>query len=229
MKCKRNDQILGLCIVLCCTTTFADTLYLRDGSVLIGSVTRPTEDMVQVTNEIYGDVIVPRDEILYHAADLPNVTTDCYTVWQDGAAVLARVQRTIPNPCTAEAFNLLLPGRVQSILDPNGAALPYDRRDIADNSLVSVPCSALSPAAGSVTVLTRQTDLIQILPSGEMAFQLKYLFNEDRHIRVIVILPAAAVVRSVTPDPILQKDGLIIWEQSLQRQQQFKPQVLLGP
>jgi len=216
-------------VIATAAMAFADTLYLTDGSILIGSITKLTERECRIKTDVLGEVGVPREKILYKDADAPDTKTETFVLSQDGATLLSLIHRPVPAPGgKTGAFRLLIPGSVQSVSDENGHGVPFDKQNVSGNTLITIHYGALSPSAIRLTLTTLQPDLIKN-DSGGLTFQQKYLLDRKQTLKVILQYPSEFKVRSITPEPKVRRDGLIVWEQLLKRQQEFSPRVVLRP
>jgi hypothetical protein len=211
-------------------TLSADTLYLRDGSVLTGTPTRETETAYVLAGASYGEIQVPKAEVLYLETESPGIRTEIFTLSRNGAVVMARFQRAVPAPGTRTGnFRLLIPGSVQSVWDESGRKIPFDRQEIAGNSLVAIQYDHLAESTDLLTFTALQPQLLLQDPSGALTLRLRYVLNQAETLKVIVKYPTEYSLASVTPPPDVRLDGLIVWEKSLKRQQEFNPQAVLAP
>ena len=208
----------------------AETLYLQDGSVLTGTVlTETTKDLV-ISNDNYGELVILKANIIYRDALKGGVQTESFDVTADSAAVVARLQRTVPRPLPSDgSINQLIPGDVQSIMTLKGQTIAFDKYLIADNSLISIATGNLPSDAEWIILTSLQTTDITDLGADQKRFGLKYQLNDKSHLKVVVKLPASVNVLSVTPKPQLQSAGLIVWDRTLERQQIFQPEVVFEP
>lgn len=213
-----------------CAKVWAETVYLRDGSVLTGTIISETEEACVIANEHYGEVSFQKGEIVYQEKDPHEVRTESFVITEDHSTVLAHLQRPVPaQKSESVTFNLLVPGDVQAVLDANGVSINFDEKKIADNSLVTVGYSAFSVRSNEITIVTLQQGLIESTTSGRSLFRLKYLLDQEDDLRIIVKYPKALEPESMNPDPEQRDKGLVVWEKHLRRQQQFNPQIIFLP
>ena len=232
MICKliHKKICLVLAVLFVWTVTLsADTLYLRDGSVLTGVLT-PVDNGYIFSSTTFGEIQVPQSEVLYLDRALPGVKEETLILSREGATVLARFQRPVPAPGTRTgSFHFLIPGSVQSVRAENIGNIPYDMKKIAGNSLVTISYESLAETTDILTFTALQPLLLQHDPSGTLTLRLRYVLDQAETLRVIVKYPAEFSVQSVSPPAAAQLDGLIVWEHSLKRQQDFNPQVIFVP
>ena len=207
----------------------AETLFLRDGSVLIGQVSEgPSHDYV-VSSPRYGVVSVLQADVVYRQSQEADVHNETIVIRADGLAVVASRRHDVPKRMPdKDRFNLLVTGQVQSVVDPNGADVPFETQAMGDNSLVSIAYGALAQQVAYVTITTLERGALQPLASGLWSLQLHTIPAQDELLRVIVRYPKTFRARQVGPSPALEADGLIVWEQGLRRQQQFTAEVLFA-
>jgi len=127
------------------------------------------------------------------------------------------------------SFHYLIPGSVQSVRAKDIGAVSYDMKEIAGNSLITVSYDALAGSTNVLTFTTLQPLLLRHDPSGTLTLRLRYVPDQAEILKVIVKYPAGFNVQSVSPPAKIQLDGLIVWEPSLKRQQDFNPQVVIAP
>lgn len=210
-------------------TLSADTLYLRDGSVLTGTLTH-TIDNGYILSTAYGEVQVPQSEVLYLNSESPGIKEETFILFRDGTTVLAHLQRTVPAPGTRTgSFHFLIPGSVKSVRTKNIGDIPYDMQEISGNSLVTISYDCLSETTDVLTFTALQPPLPRHDPSGTLTLRLRYVPDQAETLKVIVKYPVEFNVKSVSPPAKVQLDGLIVWEHSLKRQQDFNPQVIFTP
>lgn len=211
-------------------TTSGDTLYLDDGSVLTGLVIQDTAHDCVIANARYGDLLVEKSHILYQEINTLVDTLETFTITRDAATVISRIQRTVPD-LTADTtrFKLLVPGEVKAICDSDGLEIPFINRLIGNNSLVALNTVDLAPDTLSLLATSLQDGMIQPTASGHLAFKTQYIPDQAKTIRVVLKYPKTFKLQSITPEPQLQLDGLIIWEQTLKRQQKFAPTLVFTP
>lgn len=227
----KNVYMIFLVVMFARSATLsADILYLRDGSVLTGTLAKETEETYVLSSASCGEVQVPRSEVLYLDADPPGVRTETFVLSPDGAGVIARLQRSVPPSATrAGSFHLLIPGSVRSVRDHNGGDIPFDRQEIAGNSLITIAYDRLDKSTDVLTITALQPQLIRRDPSGSLTLRLRYVPDQAETLTVTVKYPTEFKLKSATPPPKTQLDGLIVWELPLKRQQEFNPRAVLVP
>jgi|GEM_PF-4135889 len=207
----------------------AETLFLRDGSVLIGQISEGTSHDYLVSNPRYGIVSVLQTDVVYRQSLEADVHNETIVIRADGLAVVASRRHDVPKRMEdKDKFNLLVTGQVKSVTDPNGTDVPFETQAVGDNSLVSIAYGALAQQVAYVTVTTLEQGALEPVASGLWSLQLHTIPAQDELLRVIVRYPKTFRPRQVTPDPALEADGLIVWEQNLRRQQQFTPEILFA-
>ncbi len=100
---------------------------------------------------------------------------------------------------------------------------------IGSNTLVAINTLDMAPDTTSLIATSLQDGMIEPTPSGHLAFKAHYIPDQAQTLRVVLKFPKAFKLQSITPEPLLQLDGLIVWEQTLQRQQQFAPTITFTP
>lgn len=228
-RLTQKTMILG--IVFCLSVaTHADTLYLDDGSVLTGLVIQDTTDDCVIASARVGDLLVSRSHILYQETGTRVDTLETFTITRDAAVVISRVMHPVPDlaPDTTD-FRLMVPGQVKAICDSHGLEIPMTGRVIGHNTLVTVNALDLAPDTTSLIATSLQDGMVQPTPSGHLAFGAHYVPDQAKTIRVVLKYPKTFKLQSISPAPQLQLDGLIVWEQALQRQQKFAPTITFAP
>jgi hypothetical protein len=209
--------------------TAADTLVLKDGSLWMGLVSEAGADHYRVTSPVFGEVSIPRSNVLYRAADDPNTVCESYQVMAAGLGVLCRLDRTVPDRMEGrDRFSLLVPGDVWTVTDPLGQPLPFVHRPIAQTSHVTLDFNDLPPGTRHVVVTTWQAGLLERTPSGDSSLGLHYIPDQEQDVHVIVTFPATMKVQAAEPQAEVVRQGLVVWRRHLSRQQQFMPELTLG-
>lgn len=207
----------------------ADTVFLRDGSVLNGDIKEVSSDRIRLAHDVLGALSLTIADVLYHVQQDKQIYTEDHTVTLEDDSVLTRLTRPVPKrQGQAESFRLLIPGQVLSVSDTLNRPMDVRKRTIGDNTLLTIPYHSIGAECDRMIVLTRQAKLIRTGDDMELVLQLNYTLAEPRTIKISVTYPQQLSIRSISPEPILRKDGVIIWEASLQRQQQYKPRVVFG-
>ncbi len=214
-----------VCLMVSSSVIHADTLYLRDGSVLKGSVSDGVTNDVILSNPYFGDVSVLLADVLYQTTDQANTLIESYVITEN-LDVLAVLCRTVPARKEAsDTFHMLIPGAVQSVTDGNGVDVPFDTRSLGANSLITIDYDALCPDSPALTVTTLLPGKIRPTDTGHMALQLRYIPDKDTSLQVLVKYPRRLKPYMITPESYTENDGLVIWERQLRRQQQFIPEI----
>lgn len=208
-------------------TSQAGTIFLKDGSVLTGVILDETERDLVLANDHYGELIILKAKVIYRDSYEEGMQTESFAVTPDCTAVVARLQRAVPQTLpSGGSINQLIPGDVQSIITLKGKAISFDKHLIADNSLISIDTSQIPDETEWIILTSLQTTDITELTADQKCFRLKYQLNEKSHLKVVVKLPASVSVQSITPEPQFQSGGLIIWDRTLERQQIFQPEIV---
>ncbi|MCP4454615.1 MAG: hypothetical protein GY809_24415, partial [Planctomycetes bacterium] len=97
------------------------------------------------------------------------------------------------------------------------------------NTLVTINTLDLAQDTSSLIATSLQDGMIQPTPSGHLAFRAHYIPDKAQTIRVVLKFPKAFKLQSITPEPLIELDGLIVWEQTLNRQQKFAPTITFTP
>jgi hypothetical protein len=207
-------------------TARADSLFLKDGSVLQGRISQgPSGDYV-VSNPRYGQVSVSQADVVYRQSEGPAVQVETFIVSLNGLSVVSSRRQEVPARMPdKETFNLLATGKVLSVLDPNGLAVPVQVQDLGQTSVISVAYNSLAAGAAFLTVTTEEQGMLRPLDSGLWSLQLHHIPAREETLRIIVSYPASFKCRQASPEPTVQATGLIVWERTLQRQQGFSPEI----
>jgi len=237
MKCYdkiqyRFTSLLFLSIVfelLLAQTVAADTLYLKDGSVLSGNILEETAEDLLIDNLRLGQLYVLCEDIIYKETPQVETLSESYTIVGQTLDIIANLSRPVPERRPdVNSFNMLIHGSVLSVIDANGSDIPFDRWPIGDSDLITIDYDQLSPETNRLTIITQQEGLAQD-ESGLYTFRLKYILNEDSRIRVIIRYPKVFHLETIKPEPKIKYDGLIVLDQKIRRQQQFIPEVQFIP
>jgi len=225
----------GTLFLLLCFSLFfvqpvaADTLYLKDGSVLSGDILEETAEEFLISNSKLGQLYVLREDIIYRDTPQINTLSESYTIVGRTFDVIAHLSRSVPKRRPdVNSFNMLIHGSVLSVIDPNGSDIPFDQWSIGDSDLITIDYDQLSPDTSRLTIITQQKGLFQE-ESGLYSFRLKYILNEDSRIRVIIRYPKVFHLETIKPEPKIRCNGLIVWDQRIKRQQHFMPELQFIP
>lgn len=205
-----------------------DTLFLRDGSILQGTILRDSHGRYYVSNPLYGDVAIDGEAVLYL---LPKSKEDRWAVEthvavQETLEVISTFSQAVPEPVTGGgSFSLLMPGKVESVSDRNSAVIPFQSREIPGLTIIKVEYEDIPGPDERLVITSRQSGLLQPTETGALEFRAKRVFDDRTDIRMILEHPPAWEVESISPQPVHRFEGLIVWEKSLKRQQTFLPTV----
>lgn len=207
----------------------ADTLYLKDGSVLTGDILEETTEVFLVDNPRLGQLYVLREDIIYRETPQVDTLSESYTIVGQTLDVIAQLSRTVPERrADVNSFNMLIYGSVLSVIGADGRDIPFGQWSIGDSDLITIDYDQLSPDTNRLTIITQQEGLIQE-ESGLYTFRLKYILNEDSRIRVIIRYPKVFHLETIKPEPKIKCNGLIVLDQKIKRQQHFMPEVQFIP
>lgn len=206
-----------------------DVLFLRDGSVLQGSVLRDTAGTYHVHNSLFGTVTVEESAVLYllpGRRDQPVLPENC-VILPGSLEVITSISRPIP-PREAEnqEFHLLVPGAVDNVHRADGRPVRFRRRDVAGSSLVTIEYGDLGNAVDRVFISSVQKEVLHSREDGSLEFRTKRILNEAGTVRLMLEYPQEWSIRSVSPKPSFQTPGMTVWETPLRRQETFLPTVL---
>lgn len=202
-----------------------DTLYLRDGSVIKGTVIKDGLGHYLVQNK-YGEFYVEEPDILHKLAEEGLLFTESYFLIGKLAEVLSVLQREVPERAQgSECFNLLVPGTVEGIYDDKNVKVIFQSRPVGGMSRVMVRYGDVAPKGKSLFVTARQKDILKTPGPGAIQFQQQYTVETDGVVKVAVKYPAEWTPIEISPKPALQAAGLIVWKQALKRQQNFGPSI----
>src|SRR5210317_184241 len=85
----------------------ADTLFLRDGSILNGTIVETTPDEITFVHRVLGDLTLLPADILYQHRWDARVYTEFHAITHEGLSVLTQLKRPVPpHKGQAERFNL---------------------------------------------------------------------------------------------------------------------------
>lgn len=222
--------LLCLIMTLGASIVTADTLYLDDGSVLTGLVIQDADKDCVIATAVLGDLVVSKSHILFQDSSTQVDRLETFAITRDASAVISRVSCQVPTlqPDTP-SFKRLITGEVQTICDSNGLEIPFTTQLIGNNSLVTINTLDMAPDTRTLIATTLQDGLIHPTPTGHLAFTTRFIPNEEQTIRVVLKYPKAFKLQSISPEPKLQLDGLIVWEQTVKRQQTFSPTITFMP
>lgn len=223
-------SIFGLACILVSPHVGADTLYLNDGSVLKGTLTEDNGEVVHLENPLFGFVQVYGEGILYQESDSNQVHVESFTLVDNGTWILNQMNKPVPErKGDSTSFRMMIPGTIQALRDSQGQEVPFTHRVIGGNSLITVHFDDMATEAEQLTITTLRAGLVFQESSGEMAFRLKYIPAREQRTKIILRYPTTLTQQDIQPPPLFTGAGLVIWEQDLQRQQQFKPEIVFTP
>jgi hypothetical protein len=206
-----------------------DTLYLKDGSILVGTVKNEAADRYLLSSPVFGEVAIPRANVVYWTTNDPNILCESYRIMGAGLGVIGHMVRPVPEPIQGrDRFSLLVPGDVWSVTDTAGQPIPFDPRLLGEASHLTVDYNDLPTGTSRLVITTWQAGLLEQTASGDLALCLQYIMDQERAVRVVVTYPAGMTVKAITPQASTYLPGLIVWQRHLVRQQQFTPEVVLG-
>jgi hypothetical protein len=215
---------------LLASVSCAETLYLNDGSVLQGTLAEENAEVIHLDNPLFGEVSLLNRDVLYRETDRDNLHVESFTLVDNGTWILSRIRKPVPDrKADGVTYNMMIPGTIQTLLDPNGTAVPFSHRVIGGNSLVTVGFDDLASDVTQLTIVSQRAGLIYEETSGELAFRVKLIPNREQRVKIIVCYPTTLTLRQVSPEPIFAGAGLIVWKQDLKRQQQFSPEIRFTP
>ncbi|MHC4213538.1 MAG: hypothetical protein ACYSWP_09225 [Planctomycetota bacterium] len=230
----RQKQLILLFLSICLELFLAqgvtaDTFYLKGGSVITGTILEETHEDFLIENTRLGQLYILWDDVIYREIPQADILSESYTILDNSLDVIANLTRSVPEKRTdANSFNLLIHGIVLSVTDEEGSDIPFDQRPIGDSDLITIDYDWLGPDTNRLTIITQQPGLIRD-ESGIYTFRLKYILNEQSRIRVIIRYPKTLQLETINPEPAIEHNGLIVWDQNLKRQQNFKPQIQFIP
>ncbi|MHC4456068.1 MAG: hypothetical protein ACYS0I_03080 [Planctomycetota bacterium] len=207
----------------------ADTFHLKDGSVLSGDILDETPEDLLIDNLMFGQLYILREDIIYRQTPQPDTLTESYTITAQALDVIAHLTRPVPERRPdVNSFNMLIHGSVLSVIDANGLDIPFYRWSVGDSDLITIDYDQLSSDTNRLTIIAQQQGLIRE-ESGLYTLRLKYILDEDTRIRVIIRYPEAFYLETIEPEPKIERDGLIVFDQKVKRQQHFIPEVQFIP
>jgi hypothetical protein len=207
----------------------ADTLYLKDGSVLSGNILEETAEDFLIDNPGLGQLYVLRQDVIHRETPQVDTLSESFVILGQGLDIIAQLSRSVPERMQdANSFNMLVNGNVLSVIDEDGCDVPFDRLPIGDSDLITIDYDQLSPETSRLTVIARQEGLIQN-ESGLYVFRLKYILNADSRVRIIVKYPGEFHLESIEPEPKIKGAGIVVWDRQIKRQQHFVPVVRFIP
>jgi hypothetical protein len=205
------------------------TLYLKDGSILIGTVSNGAADRYLLSIPLFGEVSIPRTNVVYRLEDDPNTLSESYRIMGAGLGVIGHLVRPIPERLQGrDRFSLLIPGDVWTVTDTAGRPVPFIPRLLGQTSHLTVDYNDLPAGTTRLIITTWLAGLLEQTASGDLALRLHYILDQERDVRVVVTYPTGMIVKGVNPQASTHLPGLIVWQRHLARQQQFAPEVVLG-
>jgi hypothetical protein len=206
-----------------------DTLYLKDGSILVGTVSDGAADRYLLSSPVFGEVSIPRANVVYWATDDPNALFESYRIMGAGLGVIGQLVRPVPEQIQGrDRFSLLVPGDVWTVTDTAGEPVPFIPRLLGEASHLTMDYNDLPAGTTRLIITTWQAGLLEQTPSGDLALRLQYILDQERDVRVVVTYPVGMTVKAINPQASTHLPGLIVWQRHLVRQQQFAPEVVLG-
>jgi hypothetical protein len=232
---KIHCRFIPLLLLLFCFTLFlgrtvtADTLYLRDGSVLNGDILEEKTEDFLIDNPGLGQLYVLREDIIYRETPQADTLCESFMIVGQGLDIIAHLSRSVPEIMRdAESFNLLVNGNVLSVIDADGSDITFEKWSIGDSDLITIDYDQLGPETERLSIITKQQGLIQA-ESGLYVFRLKYILNQDSRVRIIIKYPQNFHLESIKPEPKIKGAGIIVWDQQIKRQQHFVPEIRFIP
>lgn len=212
-------------MMLCmAVTSFADTVYLKDGSTLTGLIIEDTPQDCIIATTILGDLALSKSDILLQEMDNSIDHLETFTITRDAATVISRVPYTVPTlDANSLSFNKLITGEVQAICDSHGLEVPFTGQLIGNNTLITIQTRDILPDTHTLIATTLQDSLIQHTPTGHLSFTTRFIPNQAQSMRIVLKYPKHLAIQTISPEPQFQRNGLILWEQTLKRQQTFSP------
>ena len=206
-----------------------DTLYLKDGSTLIGIVREGAVDRYLLSSPVFGEVSIPRTNVVYRLEDDPHALCESYRIMAAGLGVIGHVVRAVPERMQGrDRFSLLVPGEVWTATDTAGRPVPFIPRLLGQTSHLTVDYNDLPADTTRLVLTTWQAGLLEQTASGDLALRLHYVPDQEGDVRVVVTYPAGLIVKAINPKAEAHLPGLIVWQHHLARQQQFIPELVLG-
>jgi hypothetical protein len=115
---------------------------------------------------------------------------------------------------------------VDAVHRADGRPIPFDPRDIAGSSLITIKYGDTGNTVDRVFLSSVQKEILRRREDGSLEFRTKRILNEEGTVRLMMEYPQEWSARSTTPEPSLQMPGMIVWETALRRQQTFLPTVI---
>jgi hypothetical protein len=205
-----------------------DTIYLRDGSVVKGTVLRRNSGDYQVYSK-FGVMNVNPEEVIHLTPrdSKPPIIEETHFFLDDTTRSLSIIEREIPEQTSGSlTFKLLMPGRVESVITDRGFEAPFESRAVGDNSLATIHFTAVGKQAKRIRVAVWQSHLLSRVDEKSVRFQCQYTPDRDGTISIILQYPKAWKIRSIAPQPASRFEGLIVWRQAAARQIDFMPEAV---
>lgn len=207
-----------------------DTLYLKDGSVLIGTVGAGPGDRVLLTSPVFGEVSIPGSNVVYRLEHDPNALSESYRIMGAGLGIMGHLVREVPDQVQGRPrFSLLVPGDVWGVTDTAGRPLLFSHRLLDQTSHLTVDYNDLATDTTHLVITTWQTERLEPTAAGDLALRLQYIPDQEQDVRLVVTYPAGMALKEVPTEATAVLPGLVVWHRHLARQQQFSPAVVLGP
>lgn len=202
-----------------------DTLYLRDGSVVNGTAARRESGDWQVRSR-FGVLNINAADVVYVRQRVapPPVIEESHFFIDETTRTLSVVMQDAPaRTDESAAFNLLMPGEVESVVTDSGAGVRFSRRQVGDHCLISVDYDSVPAAAKRIRIVLWQDNLLERGNSKTARFQRKYIPDREGTILITIKYPREWKVRSAEPRPESLAEGLIVWRRQVGREQEFAP------
>jgi hypothetical protein len=207
----------------------AETLFLRDGTVVRGTVIDGPEGSMLIDGR-YGCLTVELSEVLFRItpAEPDPVVADTYVLGGSATGAVLTTDRPVPPPSDGvTTFALLVPGKLLEVSDTDDRPVPSTHAVTGPVSRAIVRYSDVPEGTSMIRVSAKLDDLLEELPDGTLRFTQNYTPDDAGMARVAVAFPAEWKVISASPTATVTDQTLIVWQTQLRRQQRFAPEALL--
>ena len=192
----------------------------------MGIVREGATDRYLLSSPIFGEVSIPRTNVVYWATDDPNALCESFRIVGSGLGVIGHIVRPVPERIEGrDRFSLLVPGDVWTVTDTAGRPVPFIPHQMGETSNLTMDYNDLPAGAIRLAITTWQTGLLGQTASGDLTLRLQYILEQESDIRVVVTYPVSMTVKAINPQASTHLPGLIVWQRHLARQQNFIPEV----
>lgn len=191
----------------------------EEGMIVIGEIEKTDENAASLKTT-YGLLTIPWQKIFRVDGDAFNaqqgiVREHSVVLRRDGSVLLEYLQ-PVSASYTNRTVNLLALGAIVNIADLNGEPLVYMARAVDDFTRCTITMPEYRLPAVRIQVLQPAAAALQ---DNRLTYTYSYTPRIEQTFRFRMEIPAGAVVRETTPQPAEQSASIILWQETLRRQQ----------